>query len=88
MRWLFGLAMSLLVGALGPSFVLRLAPPTRGGRWLGAWYGSTALGYWMAGRLGGLWDRVPHSMFFIGLALLPLFGVALCLGRWRDITAR
>jgi POT family proton-dependent oligopeptide transporter len=69
----------LLVGALGPSFVLRLAPPARGGRWLGAWYGSTALGYWMAGRLGGLWDRVPHSLFFLGLAVLPLFGVALCL---------
>ena len=75
--WLLGcLALlsvgELLVGALGPSFVLRLAPPTRGGRWLGAWYGSTALGYWMAGRIGGLWDRVPHSLFFLGLAVLPL----------------
>ncbi len=81
--WLLGcLALlsvgELLVGALGPSFVLRLAPPARGGRWLGAWYGATALGYWMAGRLGGLWDRVPHSLFFLGLAVLPLFGVALC----------
>ncbi len=75
----------LLVGALGPSFVLRLAPPTRGGRWLGAWYGSTALGYWMAGRIGGLWDRVPHSLFFLGLAVLPLFGVALCVGVWLSI---
>ena len=81
--WLLGcLALlsvgELLVGALGPSFVLRLAPPTRGGRWLGVWYGSTALGYWMAGRIGGLWDRVPHSLYFLGLAVLPLFGVALC----------
>ncbi len=74
----------LLVGALGPSFVLRLAPPTRGGRWLGAWYGSTALGYWVAGRIGGLWDRVPHSLFFLGLAVLPLMGaaVSLCCHRW------
>ena len=62
----------LLVGALGPSFVLRLAPPTSGGRWLGTWYGATAVGYWMAGRIGGLWDRVPHSLFFLGLAVLPL----------------
>ena len=67
----------LLVGALGPSFVLRLAPPTRGGRWLGAWYGSTALGHWLAGRLGGLWEQVPHSLFFLGLTVLPMFGVAL-----------
>ncbi|MBL9042945.1 MAG: MFS transporter [Myxococcales bacterium] len=80
--WLLGcLALlsvgELLVGALGPSFVLRLAPPTGGGRWLGAWYGATAVGYWMAGRIGGLWDRVPHSMFFIGLALLPLAALVL-----------
>ena len=80
--WLLGcLALlsvgELLVGALGPSFVLRLAPPTRGGRWLGAWYGSTALGYWMAGRLGGLWDSVPHSLFFAGMVVLALGGLAI-----------
>ena len=68
----------LLVGALGPSFVLRLAPPARGGRWLGAWYGSTALGYWMAGRLGGLWEQVPHWLYFAGLVGLSLLGVGLC----------
>jgi POT family proton-dependent oligopeptide transporter len=67
----------LLVGALGPSFVLRLAPPTRGGRWLGAWYGATALGYWLAGRLGGLWDIVPHSLFFAGMVVLALGGLAI-----------
>ena len=69
--WLLGcLALlsvgELLVGALGPSFVLRLAPPTSGGRWLGAWYGATALGFWLAGRIGGLRERVPHSLFFPG----------------------
>ncbi len=67
----------LLVGALGPSFVLRLAPPTSGGRWLGAWYGATALGYWLAGRLGGLWDIVPHSLFFAGMVVLALGGLAI-----------
>ena len=83
--WLLGcLALlsvgELLVGALGPSFVLRLAPPTSGGRWLGAWYGATALGFWLAGRIGGLWERVPHHLFFAGLAALSLLGVALALG--------
>ena len=74
----------LLVGALGPSFVLRLAPPKRGGRWLGAWYVATAMGYWFAGQVGGLWERVPRSVFFLGLAVLPLVGVAVSLGchRW------
>ena len=65
----------LLVGALGPSLVLRLAPPARGGRWLGAWYGSTALGYWMAGRIGGLWESVPHAPYFAGMVVLPAVGL-------------
>ena len=80
--WLLGcLALlsvgELLVGALGPSFVLRLAPSARSGRWLGAWYGATALGFWLAGRLGGLWDSVPHSLFFAGMVVLALVGLAI-----------
>ena len=91
MGWLLGcLALlavgELLVGALGPSLVLRLAPPARGGRWLGAWYGSTALGYWMAGRIGGLWDRVPHALYFAGMVVLPL--VALVLVPRVSVTVR
>ena len=70
----------LLIGALGPSLVLRLAPTARRGRWLGAWYGATALGYWMAGRLGGLWDSVPHALFFAGLSVLALSGMVICAG--------
>ena len=80
--WLFGClgllsVGELLIGALGPSFVLRLAPPASGGRWLGAWYGATALGYWLAGRLGGLWDSVSHALFFAGMAVLALGGLAI-----------
>ena len=77
----------LLVGALGPSLVLRLAPPARGGRWLGAWYGSTALGYWMAGRIGGLWDRVPHALYFAGMVVLPLVAGSVIFG-WRKFLSR
>ena len=87
--WLLGCLLmlsiaELLVGALGPSFVLRLAPPQSGGRWIGAWYAATAIGFWVAGRIGGLWDRVPHSAFFLGLAVISLIGVAvsLCCQRW------
>ena len=87
--WLLGCLLmlsvaELLVGALGPSFVLRLAPPQSGGRWIGAWYAATAIGFWVAGRIGGLWDSVSHSAFFLGLAVIPLIGVAvsLCCRRW------
>ena len=81
--WLFGClgllsVGELLIGALGPSLVLRLAPTARRGRWLGAWYGATALGFWLAGRIGGLWDRVPHALFFVGMAVLALSGMVIC----------
>lgn len=80
MGWLLGClgllsVGELLVGALGPSFVLRLAPPKRGGRWLGAWYVATAAGFWLAGQLGGLWDGVPHGWYFLGMAVLPMLGL-------------
>ena len=80
--WLLGclalLSVSeLLVGALGPSLVLRLAPSARRGRWLGAWYGATAVGYWMAGRLGGVWEQAPHWLYFAGMAVLPLVALIL-----------
>ena len=51
----------LLAGALGPSFVLRLTPLTSGGRWLGAWCGATAVGFWLAGQLGGLWEAASYD---------------------------
>ncbi len=76
----------LLVGALGPSFVLRLAPATKGGRWLGVWYVATAVGFWLAGQVGGLWDRVPHSLYFLGIAVAPLLGLLpiRCMLRFRN----
>lgn len=87
--WLFACLLmlslaELLVGALGPSLVLRLAPMQQGGRWIGAWYVATAVGFWMAGRIGGLWDILPRSLFFAVLTVLPLLGVAVSLGsrRW------
>lgn len=69
----------LLVGALGPSLVLRLAPRKCEGRWIGAWYGATALGFWLAGQAGMLWGKWSHGMFFSGLALLSLLGLCLAL---------
>lgn len=67
----------LLVGALGPSLVLRLAPRKREGRWIGAWYGATALGFWLAGQAGMLWGHIPYTVFFAGLSVLAVVGVGI-----------
>ena len=44
---------------------LRLAPPTRGGRWPVPGI-STALGHWLAGRPGGLWGASATAYFSLG----------------------
>ncbi len=82
LRWLIAcLALlsvaELLVGALGPSLVLRLAPREREGRWIGAWYGATALGFWLAGQAGMLWGHIPYTVFFAGLSVLAVVGVGI-----------
>jgi POT family proton-dependent oligopeptide transporter len=51
------------------SLVNRLAPPRSRGMLMGAWFVSLALGGWLAGRIGAFWDLVPHSRFFLGIAL-------------------
>lgn len=70
----------LLVSALGPSLVIRLAPPNKGGQWVGAWFVSSAIGFLVAGRIGALWDRVPHSLFFLGLTVLPFVSIVSSIG--------
>lgn len=47
----------LLVAPLGLSMLLRLTPPRLVGVAVGAWYGSGALGYWLAGEMGAVWLR-------------------------------
>jgi hypothetical protein len=32
---------------------------------MGGWYVSLALGGYLAGSIGGNWDRMPHSRFFL-----------------------
>jgi len=62
MAWLLASMVLLVVGELlvaplGLSMLLRLTPPRLVGVVVGAWYGSGALGYWMAGEMGSVWLR-------------------------------
>ena len=72
--WLIGanLIMAVAEVALSPigmSLVNRLAPPRSRGLLMGAWFASLAIGGYLAGTIGIFWDRVPHSRFFLGIAV-------------------
>jgi POT family proton-dependent oligopeptide transporter len=59
----------IALSPIGMSLVSRLAPPRSRGLLMGAWYVSLAIGGWLAGRIGVFWEEVPHSRFFLGIAL-------------------
>lgn len=50
---------------MGLSLVNRLAPPRSRGLMMGGWFASLAAGGYAAGALGGYWNRMPHSGFFL-----------------------
>ena len=63
---------------MGLSLVNRVAPPRSRGMLMGAWFVTLSLGGYSAGMLGGYWDRMPHSTFFlIVVGLLAMAGVLL-----------
>jgi hypothetical protein len=41
----------------------------------------------MAGRIGGLWDSVPHALYFAGMMVLPLVAGSVIFG-WRKFLSR
>jgi proton-dependent oligopeptide transporter, POT family len=69
-QWLIWANVLIAIGeiALSPmglSLVNKLAPPRNRGILMGGWYASLALGGYLAGYIGGSWDRMPHSRFFL-----------------------
>jgi POT family proton-dependent oligopeptide transporter len=69
----------LLLSPMGLSLVSRLAPPRMAGMLMGTWFAFTALGSYLAGLVGGFWDKMEHSTFFglLAIASLLAFGVLL-----------
>ncbi len=83
--WLISANLIMALGEIalspiGMSLVNRLAPPRTRGLFMGGWFVSLSLGGYLAGRIGVFWDRVPHSQFFFGIAvLLVVFALSLSL---------
>src|SRR5439155_11209201 len=58
----------ITLSPLGLSLVNRLAPPRMRGLMMGGWFVSLAVGGYLSGSIGGYWDRMPHSRFFLLVA--------------------
>ena len=68
--WLIAANLTIAIGEIalspmGMSLVNRLSPPRLRGLMMGGWFASLGLGGKLAGSIGGYWDTMPHSQFFL-----------------------
>jgi proton-dependent oligopeptide transporter, POT family len=68
--WLIAANLTIAVGEIalspmGMSLVNRLSPPQLRGLMMGGWFASLGLGGYLSGSIGGYWDTMPHSRFFL-----------------------
>jgi proton-dependent oligopeptide transporter, POT family len=69
-QWLIWANVIIAVGEIclspmGLSLVNHLAPPRSRGVLMGGWFVSLALGGYLAGYVGGNWETMLHSRFFL-----------------------
>src|SRR5436190_877717 len=69
-QWLIWANIIIAIGEIclspmGLSLVNHLAPPRSRGLLMGGWFASLALGGYLAGYVGGRWETMPHSRFFM-----------------------
>lgn len=62
----------LCLSPMGLSLVNKLAPARMRGLLMGGWFAATALGNYLSGLVGSLWDLLPHSWFFLILSTASL----------------
>ncbi len=67
----------LCLSPMGLSLVSKLSPWKIRGMMMGGWFASTAIGNYLSGLVGSLWDDMPHSSFFIILVVSSLFAATL-----------
>lgn len=77
-----------LIGPLGLSQVLRLAPSRFVGAVIGAWFVSGAVGYWLAGEIGALWVRWSPIGGLVILTILPLLGAGVLFVEVREVNSK
>jgi proton-dependent oligopeptide transporter, POT family len=76
---------------MGLSLVNRVAPPQHRGLMMGAWFVGLSAGGYLSGAIGGYWDELPHSRFFLlvtGLLTVAALLLAALLPRIRRVVQR
>jgi POT family proton-dependent oligopeptide transporter len=68
--YVFIAAGEICLSPMGLSLVNRVAPPRNRGLMMGAWFVSLSAGGYLAGVIGGYWNEVPHSLFFLLVAAM------------------
>ncbi len=63
----------LCISPIGLSLVTKLAPVKFASLLMGCWFLSSAVGNISAGTFAGYYKQIPHSIFFLILALTSLF---------------
>lgn len=68
-RWLIGTYLTLtiaelLLSPMGLSFVAKVAPPQYKGMMQGGWLAATAVGNYLVGVMGMLWEKLTLVMFW------------------------
>ncbi|MBU1919604.1 peptide MFS transporter [bacterium] len=67
----------LCLSPMGLSLVNKVAPAKMRGMMMGGWFAATAIGNYLCGLIGGWWDTMPHSKFFLILVFASLGAAAL-----------
>jgi POT family proton-dependent oligopeptide transporter len=75
--WLLGCFFMLTLGELllypvGMALITSLIPKRAAAGAIGLWFVAVALGQWLAGESGALWETWPHARFFAMLAGVSL----------------
>jgi POT family proton-dependent oligopeptide transporter len=69
----------ICLSPMGLSLANKLSPPRMRGFMMGCWFAASSVGKYLAGFIGGYWEKMPHSKFFGMLVILSTIALFLML---------
>jgi POT family proton-dependent oligopeptide transporter len=77
----------ICLSPMGLSLANKLSPPRMRGLMMGCWFAATSVGKYLAGFVGGYWEKMDHSRFFGLLVILSVIAFVLMLSVRRKINS-